>query len=36
VGMGAPALTECQAAPRFCRLTPGIARELVSRGISVM
>src|SRR5688500_940293 len=33
--MGVPALPECQAAPRFCRLTPGIARELVSHVISV-
>ena len=35
-GDGLPALTTDTAAPRFCRLTPGIARELVVRGSSAM
>jgi hypothetical protein len=34
--MGVPALIENAAAPHFCRLIPGIARELVARGSSAM
>src|SRR5687767_7280436 len=34
--MGVPALSKGTAAAAFCTLTPGIARELVSRGSSVM
>src|SRR5688572_2505881 len=31
--MGVPALSNDMAAAAFCRLTPGIARELVSRAV---
>jgi|SRR5688572_2845811 len=32
-GDGGPALSNGMAAAAFCRLTPGIARELVSRAV---